>query len=80
MKGIANSCDVSRRTIILFWHYVNHRAIVHRTNEQVSAITKKVSETGIIDVSTSITDKKIALEYGNFMAGDGDIELNQERA
>jgi len=54
--------------------------IVHRTNEQVSAITKKVSETGIIDVSTSITDKKIALEYGNFMAGDGDIELNQERA
>ena len=26
MKGIANSCDVSRRTIILFWHYVNHRA------------------------------------------------------
>jgi hypothetical protein len=41
---------------------------------------QKVSGTGVIDVSTSIVDKKIALEYFNNMAGDGDLELDQEHA
>jgi hypothetical protein len=41
---------------------------------------QKVSGTGVIDVSTSIIDKKIALEYYNTMAGDGDLELDQEHA
>jgi hypothetical protein len=41
---------------------------------------QKVSGTGVIDVSTSIIDKKIALEYYNVMAGDGDLELDQEHA
>jgi len=41
---------------------------------------QKVSGTGIIDVSTSIIDKKLALEYYNVMAGDGDFELDQEHA
>jgi len=41
---------------------------------------QKVSGTGIIDVSTSIIDKKIALEYYNVMAGDGDLELDSEHA
>jgi hypothetical protein len=41
---------------------------------------EKVSGTGAIDVSTSVIDKKIALEYYNVMAGDGDIELDQAHA
>jgi hypothetical protein len=41
---------------------------------------QKVSGTGAIDVSTSVIDKKIALEYYNVMAGDGDIELDQTHA
>ncbi len=41
---------------------------------------QKVSGTGVVDVSTSIVDKKIALEYYNTMAGDGDIELDSEHA
>jgi hypothetical protein len=41
---------------------------------------QKVSGTGIVDVSTSIIDKKIALEYYNVMAGDGDLELDSEHA
>jgi hypothetical protein len=41
---------------------------------------QKVSGTGVIDVSTSIVDKKIALEYYNVMSGDGDLELDQEHA
>ena len=41
---------------------------------------QKASGTGVIDVSTSIIDKKIALEYYNTMAGDGDLELDQEHA
>jgi len=39
---------------------------------------QKVAGTGIIDVSTSIIDKKLALEYFNTMAGDGDLELDSE--
>jgi len=41
---------------------------------------QKISGSGIIDMSTSIVDKKIALEYFNNMAGDGDFELDQENA
>jgi hypothetical protein len=41
---------------------------------------QKIAGTGIIDASTSIVDKKIALEYYNAMAGDGDLELDQEHA
>jgi len=41
---------------------------------------QKVSGTGIIDVSTSIIDKKIALEFYNTMAGEGDLELDAEHA
>jgi hypothetical protein len=41
---------------------------------------QKVSGSGVIDVSTSIVDKKIALEYFNNMAGNGDLELDQEHA
>jgi hypothetical protein len=41
---------------------------------------QKISGSGVIDMSTSIVDKKIALEYFNNMAGDGDFELDQEHA
>ncbi|MCK9440044.1 MAG: hypothetical protein M0Q13_01285 [Methanothrix sp.] len=41
---------------------------------------QKVAGTGVVDVSTSIVDKKIALEYFNNMAGDGAFELDQEHA
>ncbi len=41
---------------------------------------QKISGTGVVDVSTSVVDKKIALEYYNTMAGDGDLELDSEHA
>jgi hypothetical protein len=41
---------------------------------------QKVSGSGVVDVSTSIIDKKIALEYYNTMAGDGDLELDSTHA
>jgi hypothetical protein len=41
---------------------------------------QKISGTGVVDVSTSVVDKKIALEYYNVMAGDGDIEFDSEHA
>jgi hypothetical protein len=40
----------------------------------------KVSGTGVIDASTQIIDKKIALKYYDKMAGDGDLELDSENA
>jgi hypothetical protein len=41
---------------------------------------QKISGKGVVDVSTSIVDKSIALEYYNVMAGDGALELDQEHA
>jgi hypothetical protein len=41
---------------------------------------QKVAGTGVVDISTSIVDKKIALEYYNLMSGDGDLELDQVHA
>jgi hypothetical protein len=41
---------------------------------------QKVSGTGIVDMSTSIVDKSIALEYNSAMAGEGDLELDSEHA
>jgi uncharacterized protein GlcG (DUF336 family) len=41
---------------------------------------QKVSGQGVVDVSTSVIDKKIALEYYNVMSGDGLFELDQEHA
>jgi len=39
---------------------------------------QKVAGTGVVDISTSMVDKKLALEYYNVMAGDGDFELDSE--
>jgi hypothetical protein len=41
---------------------------------------QKVDGTGVVDVSTSIIDKNLALEYYNTATGDGDFELEQEQA
>jgi hypothetical protein len=41
---------------------------------------QRVSGSGVVDVSTSIIDKKLALEYYNTMAGDGAFELDSEQA
>jgi len=41
---------------------------------------QKVSGTGIVDMSTSIIDNHLALEYYNMATGDGDFELEQEQA
>jgi hypothetical protein len=40
----------------------------------------KVVGTGVIDSSTKIIDKKIALKYYDTLAGDGDLELDSENA
>ncbi|MFB3764526.1 MAG: hypothetical protein ACE14P_04680 [Methanotrichaceae archaeon] len=40
--------------------------------------SQNIAGKGIVDVSTSMVDKRIALQYNNAMAGNGDIELNSE--
>jgi hypothetical protein len=39
----------------------------------------KAAGTGIIDVGTTMVDKRIALEYSSALAGDGSLELDSER-
>ncbi len=41
---------------------------------------QKVTGTGKVEMSTSIVDKNIALQYRNSLAGNGDIELESENA
>lgn len=40
----------------------------------------KIEGTGVMDISTSMVDKKIALVFNEAMAGEGDISLDAERA
>jgi len=40
---------------------------------------QKISGTGVVDMSTSVIDKKIALEYYDVKNGNGDLELDQEQ-
>ena len=40
----------------------------------------KIEGTGVVDISTSMVDKKIALVFNEAMAGEGDISLDAERA
>ena len=40
----------------------------------------KVAGTGSFDVDVSVVDKKLALEYYNFMSGDGDLEMDSNTA
>gem|GEM_PF-154517 len=39
----------------------------------------KVTGTGAVEMSTSMIDKRIALEYFNSLAGDGSMEMDSER-
>lgn len=41
---------------------------------------QKIEGTGVVDISTSMVDKKIALIFNEAMAGEGDISLDSERA
>jgi len=80
MKGVAIVGTLVVALLSCFGNTLATEPIVPPTQYEQFCDNQKVSGTGIIDVSTSIMDKKIALEYGNFMAGDGDIELNQQHA
>ncbi len=40
----------------------------------------KVAGTGSFEVGVSVIDKKLALEYSNFMYGDGDLEMDSNSA
>lgn len=41
---------------------------------------QKIEGTGVVDISTSMVNKKIALVFNEAMAGEGDISLEAERA
>lgn len=41
---------------------------------------QKISGTGVVDISTSMVNKKIALVFNEAMVGEGDISLEAERA
>ena len=41
---------------------------------------QKIEGTGVVDISTSLVNKKIALVFNEALAGEGDISLEAERA
>ena len=80
MKGVVGIVVLAIALMGLCGTVVANPPIVPPVQYEQFCENHKVSGTGIVDVSTSVIDKKIALEYFNTMNGDGDIELDQETA
>ena len=80
MKGAAIALAVVLALAVSCCTVVANPPLVPPVQYEQFCEAQKVSGTGVVDVSTSIVDKSIALEYFNVMAGDGDLELDQEHA
>ncbi|NPV61866.1 MAG: hypothetical protein HPY61_04425 [Methanotrichaceae archaeon] len=80
MKGVALVALIAFALLGMCSTSVANPPIVPPIQYEQFCEAQKISGTGIIDVSTSIVDKKIALEYYNVMSGDGDLELDMENA
>jgi hypothetical protein len=80
MKGVVGLALIAIALMGLCGTVMANPPIVPPVQYEQFCEAHKVSGTGIIDVSTSVIDKKIALEYFNTMNGDGDLELDQETA
>jgi len=80
MKGVVGIVALAIALVGLCGTVMANSPIVPPVQYEQFCESHKVSGTGIIDVSTSVIDKKIALEYFNTMNGDGDLELDQETA
>ncbi|MCJ7443165.1 MAG: hypothetical protein MUO26_01300 [Methanotrichaceae archaeon] len=79
MKGVIAAAMVIAALLVCCGIAVATPPIVPPVQYEQFCENQKVSGTGVIDVSTSIIDKQIALEYYNMMTGDGDFELDQEQ-
>jgi len=80
MKGVVGIAVIAIALMGLCGIVIGNPPIVPTVQYEQFCEAHKVSGTGIIDVSTSVIDKKIALEYFNTMNGDGDLDLDQETA
>jgi hypothetical protein len=80
MKGVVIATALVLAQLICCCTVLANPPLVPPVQYEQFCEAQKVSGTGLIDVSTSIVDKKLALEYYNNMAGDGDFELDQEHA
>ena len=80
MKGVVIAAALVLAQLLCCCTVLANPPLVPPVQYEQFCEAQKVSGTGQIDVSTSIVDKKLALEYYNNMAGDGDLELDQEHA
>jgi len=80
MKGVVGIVALAIALMGLCGSVMANPPIVPPVQYEQFCENHKVSGSGIVDVSTSVIDKKIALEYFNTMNGDGDLELDQETA
>ncbi|MCX6677748.1 MAG: hypothetical protein NTU95_07385 [Methanothrix sp.] len=80
MKGVVGIVALAIALVGLCGTVMANPPLVPPVQYEQFCENQKVSGTGIVDVSTSVIDKKIALEYFDTMNGDGDLELDQETA
>ncbi len=80
MKGVAVAALVAAALLACMGLVMANPPLPEPLQYEQFCENQKVAGTGIVDISTSIVDKKIALEYYNVMAGDGDFELDQTHA
>jgi len=77
MKGVAIAAVLAVAALLCVGIAVANPPLLQPKQYEQFCEDQKISGTGVVDVSTSIIDKKIALEYYNVMNGDGDLELDQ---
>jgi hypothetical protein len=80
MKGVAVAALVAAALLACMGLVMANPPLTQPLQYEQFCENQKVAGTGVVDISTSIVDKKIALEYYNVMAGDGDLELDQTHA
>jgi hypothetical protein len=80
MKGVVGIVVIAIALMGLCGTVMANPPIVPPVQYEQFCENHKISGSGTVDVSTSIVDKKIALEYYDSMNGDGDLELDQETA
>ncbi|NYT02928.1 MAG: hypothetical protein GKC10_09275 [Methanosarcinales archaeon] len=78
MKGIVSLASIIITALLACSVAVANPPLEEPVQYEQYCEDQKVAGTGVIDISTSMVDKKIALEYFNVMSGEGDIELDSE--
>jgi len=79
MKGVVVAAVIAATLLGCIGMALANAPIVPPVQYEQFCESQQISGSGVVDMSTSIIDKKIALEFYDVKNGDGDLELSQEQ-